>query len=124
MRPAFYRMLFDARRTPFGPERLHKYSLAVRKYHHDPFVMLLLGDDLPDGIVEVMHVYPGILAWLRRWLRFLPETLPYRGIKRVVCSVGSVLAIGTALYTGVLLSVVQAGGRPRRSAARLAVRPA
>jgi formate-dependent nitrite reductase membrane component NrfD len=60
------------------------------------------------GILEVMHVYPGILAWLRRWLRFLPETLPYRGIKRVVCSVGSVLAIGTALYTGVLLSVVQA----------------
>ena len=41
-------------------------------------------------------------------MRFLPETLPYRGIKRIVCSVGIVLALGTAIYTGVLLSVVQA----------------
>jgi hypothetical protein len=39
-------MLFDARRTPFGPERLRRYDLAVRKYPHDPYVMLLLGDDL------------------------------------------------------------------------------
>jgi len=60
------------------------------------------------GALEVMHVHPGILAWLRKRLRFLPETLPYRRIKRVVCSVGVVLAIGTALYTGVLLSVVRA----------------
>jgi formate-dependent nitrite reductase membrane component NrfD len=60
------------------------------------------------GVLEVMHVYPGILEWLRRWLRFLPETLPYRAIKRVVCSIGILLALGTALYTGVLLSVVQA----------------
>jgi formate-dependent nitrite reductase membrane component NrfD len=60
------------------------------------------------GLLELMHVYPGILAWFRKWLRFLPETLPYRKIKRVVCSVGSVLAVGTALYTGVLLAVVQA----------------
>jgi formate-dependent nitrite reductase membrane component NrfD len=60
------------------------------------------------GILEVMQVHPGILAWLRRWLRFLPETLPYRGIKRIVCSVGILLALGTALYTGVLLSVVEA----------------
>ncbi|MFC2037824.1 NrfD/PsrC family molybdoenzyme membrane anchor subunit [Chloroflexota bacterium] len=60
------------------------------------------------GALEVMHVHPGVLAWLRKWLRFLPETLPYRRIKRPVCSVGIVLAIGTALYTGVLLSVVGA----------------
>ena len=60
------------------------------------------------GLIEVMHVYPGILAWARRRLRFLPETLPYRRIKRVVCSVGCALAVGTALYTGVLLSVVRA----------------
>ena len=60
------------------------------------------------GILEVMHVHPGILARVRKRLRFLPETLPYRRIKRVVCSVGAVLAIGTAIYTGVLLSVVQA----------------
>jgi formate-dependent nitrite reductase membrane component NrfD len=60
------------------------------------------------GILEVMHVHPEILAWARRRLRFLPEDLPYRRIKRVVCSVGAVLAIATAVYTGVLLSVVQA----------------
>ncbi|MBN1657649.1 MAG: polysulfide reductase NrfD [Anaerolineae bacterium] len=60
------------------------------------------------GALEVMHVHPGALAWLRKRLRFLPETLPYRRIKRVVCSVGLVLAVGTAIYTGVLLSVVRA----------------
>ncbi len=60
------------------------------------------------GLMEVMHVHPGILARARRRLAFLPETLPYRRIKRVLCSVGVVLAVGTAVYTGVLLSVVRA----------------
>ncbi len=81
------------------------------------------------GLLELMHVYPGILLWVRkrlrllarRWrflprlwrllprpLRVLPETLPYRRIKRVICGAGSVLAVGTAVYTGVLLSVVKA----------------
>jgi polysulfide reductase chain C len=60
------------------------------------------------GLIELMHVYPGILIWARKRLRFLPDTLPYRDIKRVVCSVGCILAVGTALYTGVLLSVVEA----------------
>jgi formate-dependent nitrite reductase membrane component NrfD len=60
------------------------------------------------GALEIMHVYPGILAWARKKLRFLPETLPYQRIKRVICSIGIVLAIGTAVYTGVLLSVVRA----------------
>jgi formate-dependent nitrite reductase membrane component NrfD len=60
------------------------------------------------GLLEVMQVHPGVLAWARKRLRILPEMLPYRRIKRIVCSVGSVLAIGTAIYTGVLLSVVEA----------------
>jgi polysulfide reductase chain C len=60
------------------------------------------------GIVEIMHVYPGILGAARKWLRMLPETLPYRRIKRIICPVGIVLAVATALYTGVLLSVVKA----------------
>jgi polysulfide reductase chain C len=60
------------------------------------------------GILEVMHVYPQILAWARKRLAFLPETLPYRRLKRVLAVVGGVLAIGTAIYTGVLLSVIQA----------------
>ena len=65
--------------------------------------------------LELMHVYPGILAWVRdkqnrlpRRLRLVPETLPYRRIKRIVCSAGIVLALGTALYTGILLAVVEA----------------
>jgi polysulfide reductase chain C len=65
--------------------------------------------------LELMHVQPGILAWIRkmqsklpRRLQLVPETLPYRRIKRIVCSVGIVLALGTALYTGVLLAVVEA----------------
>jgi len=81
------------------------------------------------GALELLHNQPGILIWVRkqlrtwarRWrflpglwrklpkpLRVVPETLPYRGIKRVVCSAGIVLALGTALYTGVLLAVVKA----------------
>jgi formate-dependent nitrite reductase membrane component NrfD len=81
------------------------------------------------GLLELMHNEPGILAWARKRLRLLarrfrflprlwrllpkplrvvPETLPYRGIKRWVCGVGVVLALGTAIYTGVLLSVVKA----------------
>jgi formate-dependent nitrite reductase membrane component NrfD len=60
------------------------------------------------ALVELMHVYPQMLAWARGKLRLLPETLPYRGIKTVLCSIGMVLAVGTAVYTGVLLSVVEA----------------
>ncbi len=60
------------------------------------------------GLLELMHVQPEILAWARKRVRFLPETLPYRRIKRVVCSVGSVLAVGVAIYTGILLSVIKA----------------
>jgi formate-dependent nitrite reductase membrane component NrfD len=60
------------------------------------------------GLLEIMHVHPEVLARARKWLKFLPETLPYRRIKRVVCSIGSVLAVATAVYTGVLLSVVTA----------------
>jgi polysulfide reductase chain C len=63
---------------------------------------------LAYGLIEVMHVHPVLLAWARKRLRFLPATLPYRRIKRVLCSVGIVLAVGTAVYTGVLLSVVRA----------------
>lgn len=55
-----------------------------------------------------MHVYPWVLTSARKRLRILPETLPYRRAKRAVCSVGLVLAVGTAVYTGLLLSVVDA----------------
>jgi formate-dependent nitrite reductase membrane component NrfD len=81
------------------------------------------------GFLELMHNYPGILHWARKRLRLLarrfrflpsiwhrlprplrviPETLPYRRLKFLLAIVGSVLAIGTAVYTGVLLAVVEA----------------
>jgi polysulfide reductase chain C len=81
------------------------------------------------GLLELMHNQPGIMVWVRkrlrllarRWrflprlwrllprpLRVMPEVLPYRRIKRIVCGAGIVLAVGTAVYTGVLLSVVKA----------------
>jgi polysulfide reductase chain C len=60
------------------------------------------------GLIEVLHVHPYLLTSARKRLPFLPESLPYRRIKRVLCSVGLVLAVGTAVYTGVLLSVVGA----------------
>jgi len=67
------------------------------------------------AILELMHVESGILAWLRdrqkilpKLLRLVPETLPYRRLKRFVCTVGCFFAVGTAVYTGVLLAVVKA----------------
>jgi formate-dependent nitrite reductase membrane component NrfD len=71
------------------------------------------------GILELMHNQPGIWEWvLRQQKRFLsgrlarlarlPDAFPYRRVKFVICSAGSVLALGTAAYTGILLSVVQA----------------
>jgi polysulfide reductase chain C len=81
------------------------------------------------GFLELMHNQPEILVWVRKrlrllarrfrflpgiWrrlprpLRILPDPFPYRRVKRVICSVGSLLAAGTAVYTGVLLAVVRA----------------
>jgi polysulfide reductase chain C len=66
-------------------------------------------------LLELMQTHPGMLAWagqkqaiLPKRLRLVPETLNYRRIKRVVCGAGAVLAVGTAVYTGVLLAVVEA----------------
>ncbi len=66
-------------------------------------------------LLELMQAQPGILLWVRkkqerlpRRLRLVPESLPYRRIKRVVCIAGSLFAVGTAVYTGILLSVVEA----------------
>jgi formate-dependent nitrite reductase membrane component NrfD len=68
------------------------------------------------GLLELMHNQPGVWEWvLRQQRRFLPkrlqrlpQVLPYRRIKFFVCCAGSVLALGTAAYTGILLSVVKA----------------
>lgn len=60
------------------------------------------------GLLELMDNRPGLYAWVRRILRFLPAEFPYRPVRRVVAMVGIPFALGTAIYTGVLLSVVQA----------------
>jgi polysulfide reductase chain C len=51
------------------------------------------------GFLEVMDTYPLVWEGMRK-------RLPVRRIKRIVAAVGSVFAVGTALYTGVLLSAV------------------
>ncbi len=60
------------------------------------------------GFLEVVDSYPRAWEWVKRRLkrlRFL-EHLPVRRIKRILALVGSFLALGTALYTGILLSAV------------------
>ena len=62
------------------------------------------------GAFEVLDTYPGVRQWFRnrswlRWLRFL-FNIPLRPTKRIIVIVGSVFAIATALYTGVLMSAM------------------
>jgi len=62
------------------------------------------------GFLEVMDTYPSAWGWVksRKWARKLTflHRLPVRRVKRIVARVGSVFAVGTAIYTGVLLSAV------------------
>jgi formate-dependent nitrite reductase membrane component NrfD len=65
---------------------------------------------LAYGFLEVMDTYPGIWAWIKDhiWperLSFL-HRIPVRRTKRIVAAIGSAFAVGTALYTGLLLSAV------------------
>jgi polysulfide reductase chain C len=58
------------------------------------------------GFLELMEVYPRV--WRGLFVRRFPplRRLPLRRIKHLVAGVGSVFAVGTAIYTGVLLSAV------------------
>jgi formate-dependent nitrite reductase membrane component NrfD len=62
------------------------------------------------GFLELMDVYPEAWEWVRgrRWAERLAfvRRLPVRRTKRMVAAVGTVFAVGVALYTGVLLSSV------------------
>jgi polysulfide reductase chain C len=62
------------------------------------------------GFLEVMDTYPMVWEWMRnrKWAKRLAflQRLPVRRIKRIVATIGSVFAVGTALYTGILLSAV------------------
>lgn len=59
------------------------------------------------GFLEIVDSYPA--AWKRikgqKWLAFLNH-LSVRRAKRIVAGVGSVFAVGVALYTGILISAV------------------
>ena len=57
------------------------------------------------GFLEVMDSYPPVWERMGKRLTLL-QRLPVRRIKRIVAAVGSVFAVGTALYTGILLSAV------------------
>jgi len=60
------------------------------------------------GFLEVMDTYPKVWEGVKKRLMQpdLLERLPIRRIKRIMALVGSFFAVGTALYTGVLLSAV------------------
>ncbi|UCC62405.1 MAG: polysulfide reductase NrfD [Anaerolineae bacterium] len=58
------------------------------------------------GFLELMELYPRV--WRGLFMRRFPplRRLPLRKIKHWVAGVGSLFAVGTAIYTGVLLSAV------------------
>jgi len=57
------------------------------------------------GFLELMEVYPEV--WQRITGRFgFLKNLPVRRVKRSAVAVGSVLAVATGVYTGVLISAV------------------
>jgi formate-dependent nitrite reductase membrane component NrfD len=58
------------------------------------------------GFLELMELYPPV--WWGLFVRRFPplRRLPLRRIKHWVAGVGSLFAVGTAIYTGVLLSAV------------------
>ncbi len=62
------------------------------------------------GFLEVLDTFPAARDWLRgrrwlHWTKFL-WNLPLRRTKRVFAGIGLGLAIGVAIYTGILLSAV------------------
>jgi formate-dependent nitrite reductase membrane component NrfD len=59
------------------------------------------------GFLEIVHVYPGVWAWVIKRVPFL-RNLPVRGVKRFFAGVGGILALGVATYTGYLISAVGA----------------
>jgi len=62
------------------------------------------------GFLEVIDFYPSIWEWVksRKWARRLTflQQFPVRRARRIVAAVGSVFALGVAVYTGILLSAV------------------
>lgn len=57
------------------------------------------------GFLELMGAYPKAWDWVTGKLRFL-KNFPVRRVRRIVAAVGSVFALSTGIYTGVLLSAV------------------
>jgi formate-dependent nitrite reductase membrane component NrfD len=57
------------------------------------------------GFLELMQVYPNVWKSITGRLGFLKK-LPVRRTKRLAAAVGSLFAVGTGVYTGVLISAV------------------
>jgi len=56
------------------------------------------------GFLEVMDTYPKAWIWVTGKLRFkVLKRLPVRRLKRIMAVMGSVFALATGIYTGVLL---------------------
>lgn len=68
---------------------------------------LFIPVSLAYGFLEVLDTFPTAQGWIksRKWGRKL-SFRNLRRTKRIVAAVGLVLAVGTAIYTGVLLSAV------------------
>jgi formate-dependent nitrite reductase membrane component NrfD len=60
------------------------------------------------GFFEVMDTYPKSWTWIKAKLHFIKflKKLPVRRIKRILAAMGSVFAVSTGIYTGVLLCAV------------------
>ncbi|MFZ5915957.1 MAG: NrfD/PsrC family molybdoenzyme membrane anchor subunit [Chloroflexota bacterium] len=59
------------------------------------------------GFFEVMDTYPDAWAWIMTKLRFkFLKKIPVRRVKRMLAAMGSVFAVSTGIYTGVLLCAV------------------
>ncbi len=62
------------------------------------------------GLLEYLDSFPAAREWLKarrwpRWTKFL-WNLPLRRTKRTFAGVGAALAVGVAIYTGILISAV------------------
>ncbi|MGD1992042.1 MAG: polysulfide reductase NrfD [Anaerolineae bacterium] len=62
------------------------------------------------GFLEIMDTYPSAWEWFKsrsalQRLKFLPS-FPVRRVKRIMATAGCILAVGVAVYTGVLISAV------------------
>jgi formate-dependent nitrite reductase membrane component NrfD len=57
------------------------------------------------GFLEIADTYPGVWARVKNRVKLL-QRLPLQSAKRIFAALGGLLALGVAVYTGVLISAV------------------